>query len=228
MAERKSTFPMLPVAHWWALRRRFKQSIPGVVTDGYIATVLNMEARSARANVLPFLRVLGIIDEEGKPQERAKLWRDDDRYQDVCKSILQEVYPKELLDAVPDPRSDRSSAERWFAASTGAGQAAVNRMTALYTVLAEADASKGGENGGKARAEKARSGRRRDSRVAKPQPSKSPLEGRRQEGGGGSHPGTPQVPGVSINLEIHISSDASPDQIDQIFASMGKHIYRRG
>jgi hypothetical protein len=34
-AERKS-FPMLPGAHWWALREKFKQSIPGVVTDSYL------------------------------------------------------------------------------------------------------------------------------------------------------------------------------------------------
>ena len=48
-----ATFPMLPGAHWWALREKFKQSIPGVVTDSYLAAALNMEAKSARANVLP-------------------------------------------------------------------------------------------------------------------------------------------------------------------------------
>ena len=34
--------------------------------------------------------------------------------------------------------------------------------------------------------------------------------------------------GININLEIHISSDATPDQIDSIFASMAKHIYKTG
>jgi len=38
--EKKSSFPMLPVAHWWSLREKFKQSIPGVVTDNYLATAL--------------------------------------------------------------------------------------------------------------------------------------------------------------------------------------------
>jgi hypothetical protein len=38
---------MLPVAHWWALRKKFKQSIPGVVTDSYLSTVLNMAVKSA-------------------------------------------------------------------------------------------------------------------------------------------------------------------------------------
>ncbi len=40
MAEQKKSYPMLPIAHWWALRKKFKQSIPGVVTDSYLATVL--------------------------------------------------------------------------------------------------------------------------------------------------------------------------------------------
>jgi len=141
MAEEKKGFPMLPVAHWWSLRRKFTQSIPGVVTDGYLATVLDMEANSARANVLPFLKALGIIDEEGRPKERAKLWRDDVHYQDVCRAILSEVYPKELVDAAPNPRTDRDAARRWFANHTGAGSADCNRMAALYIVLTEAEPS---------------------------------------------------------------------------------------
>lgn len=32
-------------------------------------------------------------------------------------------------------------------------------------------------------------------------------------------------PSVHIDIQIHISSDAKPDQIDQIFASMAKHLY---
>ena len=42
-----------------------------------------------------------------------------------------------------------------------------------------------------------------------------------------SHPAQkPNVPAININLQIHISSDASPEQIDKIFESMSKHIYK--
>ena len=34
-------------------------------------------------------------------------------------------------------------------------------------------------------------------------------------------------PTVHINLQIHISAEAGPEQIDQIFASMAKHLYDR-
>jgi hypothetical protein len=152
---------MLPIFHWWALRKKFKQSIPGVVTDGYLATVLDMGANSARANVLPFLKVLGIIDDEGKTGDRAKQWRDDMRYPSVCKEILKEVYPQELLDAVTRA-TERDQAETWFAHNTGTGEAAARRMAALYCVLLEADASKEPDE----KSERARSEKKDKPKVA--------------------------------------------------------------
>jgi hypothetical protein len=231
MAEEKEkkTFPMLPVGSWWELRKKFRQSIPGVVTDSYLATVLNMQAGSARNNVLPFLKQLGIIDEEGKTGERARLWRDDQHYPEVCKAILNEVYPEELLHAVPDPNADRERAERWFANKTGTGQVAARRMVAMYALLAEADASKQPDREKKDRprkgaAEQPIRAQRRvpDGPVTPPSPNPSTTEHQHRVNNG------QQVPGININLQVHISADATPDQIDQIFASMAKHIYPRG
>lgn len=39
-------------------------------------------------------------------------------------------------------------------------------------------------------------------------------------------PGTVTASYLSSVLNIHISSDASPEQIDKIFESMSKHIYK--
>lgn len=225
MSEQKKSFPMLPIAHWWALRKKFKQSIPGVVTDSYLATVLEMGANSARANVLPFLKTLAIIDEEGKTGERAKQWRDDGHYGAVCKEILKEVYPKELVEAVPDPGQNRALAERWFANKTGAGAAAVKRMAALYEVIVEADASKQPEQekGERTRKSEQSAGKSDKKSIASPDPV---APDRRSAASNLSQP--PQLPGININLEIHISADSTPDQIDTIFASMAKHLYKRG
>ena len=226
----KKSFPMLPIAHWWQLRRQFKKSIPGAVTDNYVATVLGMQPNSARANVLPFLEDLGIIGEDNKPTERAALWRDDDHYAEVCKDILKEVYPQDLLDAVPDPSSNRAQAERWFAHRTRAGEAAVKRMAGLYAVLAEADATKQPDL---------------EKKEAKERPAKSAKEKVAPKPPADSLPdpnallqeheklerekilSRRSAPGININLQVHISADATPDQIDQIFASMAKHIYPR-
>lgn len=224
----KKTFPMLPIGHWWQLRKQFKRSIPGVVTDSYLATVLDMQPNSARANVLPFLKDLGIIDDEGKPTSRANFWRDDGHYAGVCKDMLDGVYPAELREAVPDPNANRPSAERWFANRTGAGEAAVRRMAALYALLVEGDISKQPDEKDK----KERPVRKATVptppvvRAAVPEP---PLA--RRPFGGQDHelqePKRQKPPDININLQVHISADSTSDQIDQIFASMAKHIYRR-
>ncbi|HXR39901.1 MAG TPA: DUF5343 domain-containing protein [Terracidiphilus sp.] len=232
---KKKSYPMLPISHWWALRRKFRQSIPGVVSDTYLATVLSMGTQSARANVLPFLETLGIIDHDGKPTERAKLWRDDEKYSEVCKAILKEVYPEELKSAVPDPGLEKEKAKSWLAHQTGVGGAAASRMVALYSVLVEADASKQPDLDKKRAAKKtpskaASAGTAKSNLAQPPAAASKPASDLQKDHAGDSSKSRAltHIPEVNINLQIHISADASPDQIEQIFASMSKHLYRHG
>lgn len=210
-------FPMLPIKHWWALRNRFKASIPGAVSPSYIAALLGMKEVSARANVILPLRTLGLIDEDNRTnQDLAVAWRDDERYEDACHEMTQRVYPDDLIEAVPNPASDRGAAERWFANRTGAGTRAVKRMAAFYAVVGQPDLSSETKDAPKATsartpkstAKPAKTGRTREA----------PAQGLRSIG---------EPPGIAINLQIHISSDATSDQIDAIFESMAKHIYKK-
>lgn len=229
MTELKKSYPMLPVAHWWTLRRKFIQSIPGVVTDNYLATVLGMAERSAQGNVLPYLKKLGIIDEDGKTGEMAKKWRDDQHYPEVCKEMLIEVYPQELLDAVTDPKH-RAQAERWFANDTGTGEVAARRMAALYMVLLEADPSKQAEQEKGEHTKKAVSGhaeKKAEKKINMKTAPNSTAPAPAHVDHKAAH-ATSQMPCININLEIHISADSTPEQIDQIFLSMAKHIYKAG
>ena len=216
----KTSFPMLPVKHWWALRERFKASIPGVVSPTYIATTLNMQEQSARSNVLLPLRTLGIIDEENRTvQDLAIAWRDDERYAEICTEMLHRVYPAELIEAVPNPVADRDAAERWFAAVTGSGNAGVRRMVALYAVLAQPDLTSMREK----KVPAPRSRKKKEPTASMPRRETSMKRSTK------AHVEDTQdsMPEIAINLQIHISSDATPDQIDAIFASMSKHIYRK-
>jgi hypothetical protein len=229
--EARKNYPMLSSSHWWSLRKKFRQSIPGIVTDGYLATVFNMAAASARANILPFLKTLGLIDQDGKPTERVKLWRDDDSYPDVCKAMLKEIYPSELLDAVPDPSSDKAKAQRWFMNQKGGvGEAAARRMAGMYALLSEADPTKQ-PDGQQTTAPQKKVSQRTD--VGKPQlvstvdkVTENPKT--MDKDTAAKRPPVTNTPEVNINLQIHISADASSDQIDQIFVSMAKHLYKNG
>ena len=224
--DKKTSFPVIPIAHWWVLRKKFKQSIPGVVTDNYIASVLNMQLSSARANVLPALKATKIIDGDGKPLERAKRWRDDAQYSKVCEEIRHDIYPEELLTGIPNPSSDRAAAESWFANHTGGGQAAVRKIAQFYILLSEADPSKAPSDS--EATTKAKPQVKTTPKTKKPMslPDLAPVVKTGATKDSGQTP--PTGPSVYINLQVHISADASTDQIEQVFANMAKHIYKAG
>ena len=150
MAKQKSkTFPMLPVGHWWKLREKFKQSIPGVVTANYLATALDIQPRSARNNILPYLKDMGLIDDDGKTLELAKAWRDDEQYQQVCGKIRDDIYHEELVASVANPSEERPAVDRWFSNHSGVGAVAARKMASIYSIIAEGDISKKPQQKGK-------------------------------------------------------------------------------
>lgn len=220
---------MLPAAHWWALREKFKQSIPGTVSLTYIASALGMQEGSARSNVFPYLRQLGLIDADGRTQELARAWRDDTQYSEVCRKMREQVYPEELRSVAPDPFNDKSSAERWFGNATGSGAVGVRKMVAFYIILCEADVLKKPEFSFPPKTIKKDVPKEKTDNPKSKTPPVLQTPQLNQEQPPATHPAHPRLPShpeISINLQIQISPDATPEQIDKIFESMAKHIYK--
>ena len=71
MATDNIIFPILPASAWWKLRKKFNGSIPKEITPSYIATALDMSEVSAKANIIPKLKLIGFTDENNKPTELA-------------------------------------------------------------------------------------------------------------------------------------------------------------
>lgn len=214
MPEERETYPVIPVKHWWTLRKRFQQSIPSAVTPGFLATALDMKEQSAKANIIPSLIMMGIIDQEGKPTERAVKWRDDVEYSEVCREMRTELYPQELLDAMSGPSIDRPAVERWFATKTRVGETAAKRFAVVYELLATAAVPEKQETPPAPAKPKSPTKRRSSKSIPEEPPAKEVEK--------------PVVfsgvePSIHIDIQIHISPDASPDQIDQIFSNMVKH-----
>lgn len=217
MAEKKkTTFPMLSPKSWWIIRKRFMESIPKEVTNSYLSSVLNVSKDSARTNVMAYLKMIGLINEEGKPESLANKWRDDTQYSDVCEEIKKNVYPQDLLDAAPDPVNNRQAAERWFLNETGAGKKALNRMTSFYALLSEADLE------GKKKALRPP----KDKKEVTPPKKERKIKKPQEEGEAEQEPLLPShlIPSVHIDLQIHLSPEAKLDQIDKLFESMAKHL----
>ena len=229
-AEARRTYPYIPARAWWNLRRQFQTSPPrGAVDAGYLSSVLRIDDRTAR-NILPRLRRVGLIDDGGRPTELAMAWREDERYREATEQMLNQVYPDALRDVAPPPTPDADVVRRWFARETRGGDASARQMTSFYMLLARGEPSPAEEDEPPRRpgAERPRRGERvtaqeRPTR-ARQEPAAPPLadtNGRRQP------PPAPDTPSVHIDIQVHIDPAATAEQIDQIFASMAKHLYAR-
>lgn len=165
------------------------------------------------------MKRLGLIDDEGKPTDLANDWRLDNKYSSSCDAMIKSVYPQELLDLFTDANVDRISARNWFM-EMGVGQGAADKMVALFSLL--------------------KSGEIKDIKSAAPKQSK--VVTKKNPNNTTSQANVTQSsqkedcdppakhiqtnrPNLHIDLQIHISPESTPEQIEAIFASMEKHLY---
>lgn len=216
----KRSYPQLPLAVWWAIRDRFIQSLPSIVTEQYLATVLHIEIAAAR-QYQRYLKDLGLIDEDQRPTRLAQEWRDDEQYPDVCRKILDEVYPEGLRDIAPPPNPNRAEVVRWFMHSEGLGKGAAENKTAMYLLLAEANPQKTDQR----RSRKPNDTATRSKTLPRLATPRSTQVNKTIEPKGAMMDGSTRVsPALQLNIELHISPQMSPEQIDKIFESMAKHL----
>jgi len=224
-AQERMSYPSIPAKNWWAVRRRFQQSVPSRVDSGYFQSVLDVQEGHA-ANLVPSFRAVGLIDDSGKPTPLANDWRSDEDYAKACEKMLTEIYPTSLTDAVPPSEKDKDAAKRWFARELRVGEAAAKKMAAFYVLLSEAD-----PNVESAKAQTATTTRATTERATRKGVAHTPRTRERQQREPEPPPrvDAPRSPDPSlhIDIQVHIPSDASPEQIESIFASMAKHLYRR-
>ncbi|MDE0606816.1 MAG: hypothetical protein OXH78_06660 [Acidimicrobiaceae bacterium] len=169
---------------------------------------------------------LALIDENGLLTSLGNKWRVDSSYGDACEEILRDNYPDELgvltdADGSPDDLKIRT----WFS-HKGFGDANARQMTATYVMIAKkqlpelptTDSDTTKRQGSKPK----------KSAVKSPKPPKvekqdefvapmTPASPANSNGG----------PTVHLDIQIHIPADATPEQIDQIFSSMSRHLYSK-
>lgn len=182
--------------------------------------------RSAENNIVYPMRRLGLIDDDGTLTARGNKWRVDSSYPDACQEILDEIYPAELAGFVDDTRApDLSEVKNWFQ-HKGLGESNARQMASTYVMIAQKqipEAAAGSQPRTRSQPARPRVGTttaaHRPSRVAK-QPEQN-LQQPTVDKPSGSN-----GPNIHFDIQIHIPADATAEQIDHIFASMAKHLYR--
>lgn len=222
--EKANSYPKIGRKIWFLLRARFAKTLPSSVGTEYIISTSNMTEGSARSNVLNPFRDLKLIDENGKPSELAERWRHDDEYADVCKEIRALVYPPALIEAYPDGSpSQKENIKKWFMKNSKVGDVAGKMFADTYMLLSQGDpnasdnetkvpsTSRSSSTSAMAKKSVAKKPAATHSPAPAPAPAVDP-------------PLIRKLPSVHIDVQVHISPDTSPEQIDRIFESMSKHL----
>lgn len=220
MANEKG-YPKIAKANWFKLRDKLKQRVPAELSASYVASAMNMTEGSARSNVVAPLKSLGIIGDDGKPSDLAYDWRDDKKYAEVCKKIVENTYPQELRDLFHDSSASLEDLTSWFMRQAKVGEPAARMYARTYSMLLEADPSKAddAQSSGKLKREtttKAATKKKVQLRTTVEDPNK-----REESKGGGKGNFSPRL---HIDVQVHISPDSPPEQIDKIFEAMAKHL----
>ncbi|BCA58826.1 DUF5343 domain-containing protein [Sphingomonas sp. HMP6] len=190
------------LSHCWT---KLKQLGFPKVTNAWLKTIGFTSSNDG--SLIGVLKVAQLIDGSQAPTALWQKFRGSEGPTALAEGIRTGY--SELYGVYPDAH-DRPSIdlENVFSQSSKAGRQAISKAVATFKNLAkEADFSKSSQ------AVPAEAEHFETTTLHAPVEGKHPTNAR----------GT--APNLHIDVQVHISADASVEQIDQIFASMAKHLY---
>ncbi|GAA4902754.1 hypothetical protein GCM10023223_18850 [Stackebrandtia albiflava] len=219
-------YPKISSKAWRALRARASSAPTTKYTPANVAAMLGMASPdSARDNTVSPMKRLGLIDEDGTLTDRGNKWRVDLTYPDACGEILADVYPSDLATLVDhEGKPDQQQVQTWLE-HKGFGGSNARQMAATYVMIAGkiipepfvGDQRSNGKQTKRAEAATKVAKKALPKVEVEPALRQSVIEGKPEVGSG--------RPNLHLDIQIHIPADATTGQIDQIFASMAKHLY---
>ncbi len=164
------------------------------------------------------LKFIGFIDNSNKPTDRWRIYRDEKRSKRIMAegieqgySYLFEQYPKAYQRSDEDLRS-------FFKANSDVSVGTVKNIVGTFKKLCSL-ADFGQEEDDTPEDQK------EVDLAESPPPATEPKETSKSSGEQRSPTFSPEL---NINIQVHISPNADPDQINKIFESMAKHLFNRG
>ena len=193
-------------------------NVPTSATVNWLPNIGGFSSNKDRP-LIKILKFIGFITNSNKPTDRWRDYRDKSQSDIVMAEGIKEGYSA-LFEHYRDAyRRDDNDLQNFFSRHSDAGEQEVTDTVATFKVLCSL-ADFGQEDDDTPEDQK-----EVDS-VESPTPATEPDPNDDQ--GKSSQADPTFSPELNINIQIHISSDAEPNQIDKIFESMAKHLFNRG
>jgi len=208
-----SGYPQLPTTVWRGVWQLLNKAPTRKLDDRTLAAELGVQSTAAK-QYLKELQKLNILNADGQPTEVADKWRQNGNDLKVISEILEGAYPEGLRELAPPSDLDRDKVIRWFQGEK-LGIGAARNKAATYIMVASGIPDEVPKNPGS-------NGRKKREKAAPPAPAATKNE---RSAPTKAHPPreSRRKPQLAVNVQIHISADASAQQIDAIFSSMRKY-----
>ena len=155
------------------------------------------------------LKFIGFINDSGSPTELWHKYRGKNRQQILAQGIRQGY--SNLFEVYPDAHKRSSEElESFFSTQSTAGKQVISKTVSTFQVLCSLADFKSVV----------------PATTKSLTPTKAPPKPVEEEQQAQTDIPSQLSPSLHIDIQIHISPDAPADQIDQIFASMAKHLYK--
>ena len=216
----KPSYPQIPSTVWWGVRSLLQRSPNATINERTLGIDLDVQETAAR-QYLSELKRAGILDEDSRPTPLAQKWRHDDTYADAVQEILALVYPAELMQVAPPEAGNRQKVISWFTRA-GLGVGTAGNKAATYMLLGSESPNepptRGAANSQKGVARTPQGSKRTTISTAQPSSSRGNPAPEKQAVQTGLIP-------LNVNVQIHISAEASSEQIESIFSAMRRYLY---
>jgi hypothetical protein len=218
MAE-KTSYPQIPSTVWWGVRNLLQRSPNATVNERTLGVDLQVQEAAARQYLTELKRV-GILNDDNKGTPLANKWRHDETYSDAVREILSNAYPEDLIQVAPPELADRQKVISWFTRE-GLGVGTAGNKAATYLLLGSTTPNEAPTRGGAPPQRVSPRDPPPTKRNSTPS-ARSPAPATQMQ----SHqPRQADHIPLNINVQIHISAEASGDQIETIFSAMRRYLY---
>ena len=220
MAEK--SYPQIPAAVWWGVRGLLQRSPNAKYDAAMLGASINVQESAAKAYLRQLVSV-GILDDEGKLTDIGGKWRLDESYEEAVDEIVAKNYDEALVAICPPGSVDRSVAKKWFMAQ-GLGEGSAGNKAATYELISSPEVgSIEPKSSGSSRETKNPSSARNNKSTKRPKSNGAKVDDVPNDNNNGIV--RPEAFPLNVNIQIHISADATSDQIDSIFKSMRQHLH---
>jgi len=188
--------------------------VPNKATTAWLES-LGYKSKNDR-RILQVMKFIGFVDKSGKPERVWIDYRGKDHKKVLAQALIQSY--TDLFHMYPDACARANDdLEHFFSTRSMVGKQVIQKTVSTFKTLCEQSDFSEVDSTPRTSSEPKQEKKPAGEKALPSVKAAEPVHLKTDMG----------MPEIHIDIQIHISADSSPEQIEQIFSSMAKHLYKK-